>query len=132
MTEEGDVERLFDDEGEGEDGRIKWADSEARRLLYEDVKNGDIDDTMAVKDVYVQRPEFAAYDFEKFSSRLKTIKSSINKLKARADDDERAFQQYVSNHPISLYDRHYPKYKNRLIPRGRFLIKERAHPNAQE
>ena len=105
VQEEGNKERFFDDEGEGEGGKIKWADSEARRLLYQDVKDGKVDNMMSLKDVYSQRPEFAAYDFEKFSSRLATIRSSVTKLQERADDDLSAFDKYVSNHPISVYDR---------------------------
>ena len=65
VTEEGDPERFFDDIGEGEDGKVKWRDSEARRILYKAVQNGDIPleaSQMELKDIYAFRPEFAAYD----------------------------------------------------------------------
>jgi hypothetical protein len=41
FSEEGDdTKALFEDFAEGEQGKIKWRGSEAKRLLYEDVKNG--------------------------------------------------------------------------------------------
>ena len=48
---------------------------------------------------------FSKSQLEKFSSRLATIRSSVNKLQARRDEDQAAFDRYVSNHPISLYNR---------------------------
>jgi hypothetical protein len=38
IVEEGARGLFFEDEGEGEEGKIKWKDSEARRILYKDVK----------------------------------------------------------------------------------------------
>lgn len=114
VIESGDKEEFFDDIGEGEEGKVKWKDSEARRLLYKDVKDREIpleakhDDgtpTMKLDEIYVTRPEYAAYDYSKFSSRLATIRAIIKQLEKRSDEDEEAFDTYVGNHPVSLYDR---------------------------
>jgi hypothetical protein len=114
IIEEGEKELFFDDAGEGEEGKIKWKDSEARRILYKDVKERVIpleakhDDgtpTMALEDIYASRPEFAAYDYNKFSSRLATIRAIIKQLEGRLDEDEDAFAAFVANHPVSHYDR---------------------------
>ena len=115
ILEEGEKDAYFlDDLGEGEGGKVKWKDSVARRLLYNDVKSRAIpleakfDDgspTMTLQEIYTTRAEFSAYDYNKFSSRLATIRATIKQLEKRSDDDEKAFDQYVSNHPVSLYDR---------------------------
>ena len=114
IVEEGDKDDFFDDDGEGEDGKVKWKDSAARRLLYNDIKDRVIpleskfDDgtlTMTLQEIYVSRPEFAAYDYNKFSSRLATIRGIIQQSEKRADEDNEAFELYISHHPVSLYDR---------------------------
>jgi hypothetical protein len=114
LVEEGEKEGFFDDIGEGEDGKVKWKDSEARRLLYKDVKDREIpleakyDDgtpTMKLEEIYVTRPEYAAYDYNKFSSRLATIRAIIKQLEKRCEEDDDAFVKFVANHPVSLYDR---------------------------
>jgi hypothetical protein len=114
IIEEGEKEAFFDDDGEGEEGKVKWKDSEARRLLYNDIrgrvlplesKHEDGTPTMTLQEIYVSRAEFAAYDYNKFSSRLATIRGIIKQLEKRADDDNAAFELYVANHPVSRYDR---------------------------
>jgi hypothetical protein len=114
IIEEGERGLFFDDEGEGEEGKVKWKDSEARRILYKDVKDRVVpleakyDDgtpTMKLEDIYASRPEFAGYDYNKFSSRLATIRGTIKQLEERTDGDEDAFAAFVANHPVSHYDR---------------------------
>lgn len=111
VLEEGDPEGIFD-LGEGEKGMVKWKDSEARRLLYEDVLDGIIPltakdseghTTMELEEIYASRPEFAAFDFDKFSSRLENIRKLIIKEDNRAEDDEQAFEKFVRKHPVSFY-----------------------------
>jgi hypothetical protein len=65
IVEEGDKEAYyFDDAGEGEEGKVKWKDSEARGLLYNDVRDGvipleskygDGTPTMRLQEIYVFR-----------------------------------------------------------------------------
>ncbi len=92
---------------------MKWKDSQARRLLYNDVQEGLIpldakyDDgtpTMTLQEIYISRADFAAYDYNKFSSRLATIRGRIKHFKERAGADLEAFELFVANHAISHYD----------------------------
>ena len=62
-----------------EEPKIKWKKSNARALLLEDLCNGLVPleakdnsgkSTMKLKDIYAMRPEYAAYDYKKFLSRL--------------------------------------------------------------
>jgi hypothetical protein len=114
IVEEGDKEAYFDDAGEGEEGKVKWKDSEARRLLYNDVRDGvipleskygDGTPTMTLQEIYVSRPEFAVYDYNKFSSRLATIRGIVKQFEERAAEDRAALELYISNHTVSHYDR---------------------------
>jgi hypothetical protein len=114
IVQEGDKEGYFDDIGEGEDGKVKWKDSEARRLLYKDVKDREIPleakfndgtPTMKLEEIYVTRPEYAAYDYNKFSGRLATIRGIIKQLEKRSDEDDDALDKYIAKHPVSHYDR---------------------------
>jgi hypothetical protein len=108
VTEEGDEDRLFEDEAEGERGRIKWKDSQARRLLYMDILKGNIpmdNETMTAEEIFIQRPEFAAYDIDKFRSRLTTVRKQIKERNDRAAEDKKAFDIFISNHEVALYSR---------------------------
>jgi hypothetical protein len=105
ITEEGDLERLFEDEGEGEQGKVKWRDSTARRLLYLDVMNGLILDSMTTEEAFVHRPEFATYDLQKFASRLATIRKQVNDRNVRAAEDKKAFDMFVNNNEVQKYSR---------------------------
>ena len=67
---EGGAESMFEDEGEGEKGKVKWKDSVARSLLYKDVRNGTVDG-MTWQQVFATREDkYSAYDKDKFNSRL--------------------------------------------------------------
>ncbi len=101
IVEEGDKEAYFDDAGEGEEGKVKWKDSEANWLLYNDVRDGVIPleskygagtPTMTLQEIYVSRPEFALwYDYNKFSSRLATSRGIIKQFEERAAEDRAAW-----------------------------------------
>ncbi len=78
--------------------KIKWLDSKARKLLYQDVMNGIVplkgkDDgnksTGKLKDIlYAMRPEeFAEYDDKKFSGRLSSIRKTVLLSKSRLKSD---------------------------------------------
>mmetsp|Transcript_7183 Transcript_7183/g.11360 ORF Transcript_7183/g.11360 Transcript_7183/m.11360 type:complete len:259 (+) Transcript_7183:79-855(+) len=105
IEEAPEGEEYFDDLGEGEMSTIKWKDSEARRLLYKDVEDGNVPDDMNERDVYVMRAEYSAYDFKKFSRRLNAIRNIISDLNTRADEDQAAFLAFVATHEVSVFDR---------------------------
>jgi hypothetical protein len=105
VTEEGDEERLFEDEGEGERSKVKWKDSQARRLLYMDILKGDITPDMSTEEIFLQRPEFAHYDLAKFGSRIAGVRKQVKQKNDRAKEDKEAFDTFCNNHEIQHYSR---------------------------
>jgi hypothetical protein len=77
---------------------VKWKESKAKRLLYKDIVEGKVPpdatdadgrSTMQLSDIYVMHPEFAEYDYAKFSSRLSSLRAAIVKEKATAKENEK-------------------------------------------
>jgi hypothetical protein len=67
---------------------VKWKNSKAKRLLYKDIVEGEVPpdatdadgrSTMQLSVIYLMHPEFAEYDYEKFSSRLSSLRAAIVK-----------------------------------------------------
>jgi hypothetical protein len=92
--------------------KIKWGNSQARELLYSDLREGRIpsdakdangQSTMQLREIYVMRSEYAEYAYQKFSSRLSTLRKILKKNNGRAEADQAAFDQYKSNHEISYF-----------------------------
>lgn len=116
VMKEGPPSQYFDgnkDDEEGE-GKVKWRDSKARKLLHRDILNGTIplhagdesgSATMELKEIYILRPEFAAYDYGKFSSRLSAIRRAVKDCMTRADDDAEALASFIALHDVSYYCR---------------------------
>jgi hypothetical protein len=93
-----------------EEPKISWKKSEAKRLLYKEIMDGEVpleakDDlglsTMPLSEIYVMHPQYALYSYDKFSSRLSSLRQTIKAANHRARDDEEAFQKYKQNHPPS-------------------------------
>ena len=92
---------------------IEWQDSNAKRILHGDTMNGLVPkeardqqnkSTMLSRDICDMHPEeHHLHDCKKFSSRLSRLRKAIKKLNSRAEDDKRAFDIYVANHPVSLF-----------------------------
>jgi hypothetical protein len=77
---------------------VEWKKSKAKRLLYKDIVEGKVPpdatdadgrSTMQLSDIYVMHPEFAEYDYAKFSSRLSSLRAAIVKEKATAKENEK-------------------------------------------
>jgi hypothetical protein len=92
--------------------KVKWKKSKARRLLYKDIVEGEVPpdatdadgrSTMQLSDIYLMHEEFAEYDYEKFSSRLSSLRKIIKDADNRAQADQEAFENFKNNHPVSLY-----------------------------
>ena len=49
----------MDDIGEGEETKIRWFDSEAYQLLYNDLLSGEASSDLSADDIYVMRPEYS-------------------------------------------------------------------------
>lgn len=92
--------------------KTKWKKSQAKSLLYNLIMEGVVPDTatdengkstMPLQDIYLLDPEFAKYDYTKFSSRLGAIRKKIKELNDRSIDDLAAFELYKQHHKPSLF-----------------------------
>ena len=110
ITKEGDKSLFFDEQQitKGEEPKIKWSKSTARRLLYRDVKEGMVSleqlDDPSIDQIYIMHPQYAEYSHAKFPGRLKSIQNTITKLNSRAEDDQKSFDLFVKNNEISYHN----------------------------
>jgi len=68
----------------------KWATSTAKRLLTDDIINGNVTHDMPAKEVYMWRPEYAATEWQKFPRRLRDLRKQLNVGKTKANKDAEA------------------------------------------
>ena len=93
--------------------KIKWKKSKAKQLLYQDIRDGRVPlnskdengkSTMNLRVIYDMRPEYSEYHYDKFSSRVSSLRKTIKDCNNRAELDQEAFDNYKTNHPnISFY-----------------------------
>lgn len=111
IVSEGDPS-LFFKKKKFKEPEISWAKSEAKKYLFKDIIEGvvpleskytDNTNTMKLKEIYSMRPEYALHDYEKFSSRLSSLRNTIRNFKKRAEDDQDALDVFIQNNPISYY-----------------------------
>jgi len=101
---EGDPE--FNSNNDGFKEPKKWGKSHARKLLYNDIKegivqiDGKVDNKLCTK-VYAMHSEYAEWNFDKFPSRIRGIQKIIKKNLERADDDQASFNKFCENNPVS-------------------------------
>ena len=90
--------------------KIKWQDSRAKALLYRDVLKGIVPikatdeqnkSTGKLQDIYRMHPEYAEYDYKKFSARLSNIQKSVASTQKRSESDRNALVKYIQNHSVS-------------------------------
>jgi len=96
--------------------KIKWKKSKAKQLLYTDLKEGLVPleakdehgkSTMKLNDIYNMRPEYAEYHYDKFSSRLSSLRKTVKDRIERQRLDQEAFDNYRTNHKeVSYYSHH--------------------------
>jgi len=101
---------------EKEDGgfkepKIKWKNSKARRLLYQDIYNGVVPrhakdetgkPTIKLEEIWQMHvEEYGKYNRKNFSARVKAIRDEVNGRIKRRDDDYNALQQYIENVGVS-------------------------------
>ncbi|KAG7337556.1 hypothetical protein IV203_020380 [Nitzschia inconspicua] len=88
---------------------IKWKHSRARQLLYQDIMDNKVpldpkdDLSLSLEDIFSMHAEYAEYDFGLFHGRLKSLRKTICAMNTRSEIDRRAYENYVSSHPVSLY-----------------------------
>ena len=117
VVKEGDPTLFFDTDDSTtafQEPNIPWRKSRARKILYTDIKEGRVprsakDEngrrTTDIKTVYLMHPEYALWDYNKFSSRLAGVRKIIGGKDARAQDDQNAFDLFVENNEIHSFSR---------------------------
>ena len=63
--------------------------------------------TMKLKDIYDMRPEYAKYHYDKFSSRLSSLRKTVKDCIERQKLDQEAFDNYKRNHKEVAYYSHH-------------------------
>ena len=58
---------------------------------------------MKLAEIYSMRPEYALYDYAKFSGRLSSLRTTIRNYRKRAEEDQDALDVFIQNNPISYY-----------------------------
>ena len=104
ITEEGRPDDFFvGDAPEQKDNSEpnKWETCLARQLLYNDIKNGLVDEDATPEEVYVMHPEYALYNYDKFGARLKSLVKIVKELSQRAKADQEAYDNFVDRHLVS-------------------------------
>lgn len=114
LIKEGHHHDLFDGPGEPlpdgkqKEPKIKWGQSRARALLYDDIEKGliefeeDGEPRVPLEQIYTMRVEYAEYFFSNFERRLKALRDIYDALINRAEDDIEALENYMANHESSL------------------------------
>ena len=77
--------------------KIKWANSEAKFLLREDIIGGVVTQGMKAREIYSMRPCYADFDYVNFRTNLRAMRLSVEKDLGRAEEDEKYF----------IHDMHY-------------------------
>ena len=70
---------------------IKWAKSDAKFLLREDVIGGIVTAEMKPKEVYDMRDCYADYKYENFRANLRSLRLAVKEGLSRAEADEEAY-----------------------------------------
>lgn len=89
---------------------VPWAKSKARKLLYSDLRNGEVPlkakdskNRMSLREIYSMHEEYQLWDYKKFSSRVSSARRTIKTLLFRKSDDKAAFDNFVSLNPVSMH-----------------------------
>ena len=73
-----------------------WKDSEAKKLLLEDLLSGEVDDRMSPQEVFMTRAEYSLYTYTNFVSNLRNLCTSLHKQKEGALRNENALSHDLS------------------------------------
>lgn len=90
---------------------IKWQNSNAKDLLYADIRKGKVALTgnvtkEFVKQVYEMRDEYKEYDITKMAGRIKSLRNSFAENESRAKMDLEAFKNFTARNEPSEFSRH--------------------------
>ena len=84
---------------------LPWKGSEAKKLLYDDLLSGEVDETMGPREVFMMRPEYSLFPYNNFVSNLRNLRLSIKKRKESALRSENALRNDLS---IGIIQRKLP------------------------
>jgi hypothetical protein len=87
-------------EGEEE----KWETSKAKKLLMDDIKSNTVTADMRPKEVQKMRNEYAAINYNLFSSRLRNLRKQITTQQERSENNKKAHDHDRKLYPIGLFD----------------------------
>ena len=104
------------------ENEIPWAESKARKILYDDIKSGTIplkskDDNNRytqprLREIYEMHEEYKEYDYKNFSRRVSSARKTIRKAIERKQDDQIAFDNFVEKNDIIYHsDKGYIQWK---------------------
>ena len=85
-----------------------WKGSQAKKLLYDDLVEGDVDDTMEPKEVFMMRAEYSLYPYNNFVTNLRNLRASIRKKREGASNSEIALRNDLSLGMIARRKPYWP------------------------
>ena len=106
-----------EDEANFVEPNIIWRKSLAKKLLKKAIVDGVVSEEATgepgeLEAIYGIHLEFAAYDFGKFAARLARVREEFKNNTDRAVKDLDAFDNYISNHVVSVVSRKgYPQWQ---------------------
>jgi hypothetical protein len=84
----------------------RWKDSNAKKLLVDDILMGIVTETMAASDVYTMHEQYKEFPYKNFKVNLRNLTASIKKARDCASFDKVAF-----SHDMELFSKS-GKFKN--------------------
>ena len=99
----------------GQTKLTKWAKSNAKALLRQDLRQGDIPletKEMPPQDVYIQRTEFTKYPYNNFRANLQNLRIDIVEDDRRAAEEAAILARDMQIRPLAMANpRGYPRWK---------------------
>ena len=89
-----------------------WRNSNAKKLLKDDIANGHVSSSMPAKDVYQMRSNvYKRYKFNNFKANLESLRKQVTRDKNRADEDLTAFLHDMEIRPATV-EAGYPRWQD--------------------
>ena len=76
---------------EEEDVSTKWAQSQAKYLLRNDIISGIVTKEMSAKSIYMMRPCYSKFKYKNFRTNLRSLRKLVERDFVRAEVDEQAY-----------------------------------------
>jgi hypothetical protein len=79
---------------------VKWAKSDAKKLLYKDIVDGVIDGMQPRMVYHLTRPEYLEYNEDNFCTNCRNLRKAIQKVQNKSISAQRAYD-YDQAFPVS-------------------------------